>query len=128
MSAPKFTPGPWVLTQETRWPWSYSINSGDVQVLHYGLYTYASDDDQQRANARGGNTECHANVRLIAAAPELYEAAIGAGAALAAAISLLEGGGKKAAPSDRMFDQMLLDYNAALDRARAALAKARGEA
>jgi len=31
-------------------------------------------------------------------------------AALAAAISLLEGGGKKAAASDKMFEQMLLDY------------------
>jgi len=34
--------------------------------------------------------------------------------ALAAAISLLEKGGKKAAPSDKMFDQMLIDYRAAL--------------
>jgi hypothetical protein len=43
---------------------------------------------------------------------------------LAAAISLLERGGKaakKAAPSDRMFDQMLKDYRASLERARTAL-------
>lgn len=43
---------------------------------------------------------------------------------LAAAISLLERGGKaakKAAPSDKMFDQMLVDYNRALDAARVAL-------
>jgi hypothetical protein len=31
-------------------------------------------------------------------------------ASLAAAISLLEKGGKKAAPSDKMFEQMLTDY------------------
>lgn len=46
-------------------------------------------------------------------------------ARLAAAISLLERGGKaakKAAPSDKMFDQMLLDYKKALSDARAALA------
>ncbi len=43
---------------------------------------------------------------------------------LAAAISLLERGGKaakKAAPSDKMFDQMVKDYRMALDRARAIL-------
>ncbi|MCK9513569.1 MAG: hypothetical protein M0R28_20405 [Pigmentiphaga sp.] len=43
---------------------------------------------------------------------------------LAAAISLLERVGKtakKAAPSDKMFDQMLADYRASLERARALL-------
>lgn len=47
-------------------------------------------------------------------------------ASLAAAISLLEKGGKaakKAAPSDTMFDQMLADYRTALERARAGLAE-----
>lgn len=39
-------------------------------------------------------------------------------ASLAAAISLLERGGKKAAPSGKMFDQMLADYQGALDRFR----------
>lgn len=54
------------------------------------------------------------------------EAFIGATAALSAAISLLERTpkAKKAAPSDRMFDQMLCDYRKALDEARAALAPA----
>lgn len=42
-------------------------------------------------------------------------------ASLAAAISLLERGGKKAAASDRMFEQMLNDYRAALEAGRAAL-------
>lgn len=47
-------------------------------------------------------------------------------AALAAATSLLERTpkAKKAAPSDRMFEQMLLDYHKALDEARAALTAA----
>lgn len=47
-------------------------------------------------------------------------------AALAAAISLLERGGKaakKAAPSDKMFDQMLRDYKRALADWRKAQAK-----
>lgn len=45
-------------------------------------------------------------------------------ASLAAAISLLERGGKaakKAAPSDKMFDQMIVDYKRSLEHARAAL-------
>ena len=42
-------------------------------------------------------------------------------ASLAAAISLLERGGKKAAASDKMFAQMLTDYRKTLDAARAHL-------
>ena len=42
-------------------------------------------------------------------------------AALSAAISLLERGGRMAAPSDKMFRQMLKDYKASLERARVAL-------
>lgn len=45
-------------------------------------------------------------------------------ASLEAAISLLERGGKKAAPSNKMFDQMLADYKKDLDAARAMLAAA----
>lgn len=44
-------------------------------------------------------------------------------ASLAAAISLLERGGKKAAPSDLMFEQMLADYRNALEVGRAALSQ-----
>lgn len=57
----------------------------------------------------------------------LVEAQIGAAASLAAAISLLERGGKKAAPSDKMFAVMLDDYRKSLDGARAVLARAKGE-
>ena len=62
---------------------------------------------------------------LIEERDRLREVAVDIAASLAAAISLLERGGKaakKAAASDKMFDQMMLDYNASLDRARAALA------
>jgi hypothetical protein len=59
--------------------------------------------------------------RLKEREERLTEAAIKCAASLAAAISLLERGGKaakKAAPSDKMFDQMLVDYRRALDAAR----------
>jgi len=56
----------------------------------------------------------------------LVEAQIGAVASLAAAISLLERGGKKAAPSDKLFAVMLDDYRKSLDGARAVLARAKG--
>lgn len=42
-------------------------------------------------------------------------------ASLAAAISLLERGSKNAAPSDKMFDQMLMDYKKSLNHARSIL-------
>lgn len=40
---------------------------------------------------------------------------------LIAAISLLERGSKKIAPSDKMFDQMLKNYKTAIERNRATL-------
>lgn len=50
------------------------------------------------------------------------DVAMAALASLRAAISLLERGGKKAAPSDLMFAQMLLDYHKAADDSAAYLA------
>jgi hypothetical protein len=48
-------------------------------------------------------------------------------ASLVAAVSLLKAGGKEAAPSDKMFDQMILDYERAIERGRAALAQSDAE-
>lgn len=62
-------------------------------------------------------------VKAEARVAELEGVAVDVMASLAAAISLLERGGKKAAASDKMFAQMLVDYNASLDRARAALGR-----
>lgn len=58
---------------------------------------------------------------LEAEIAELRESNLDLAASLAAAISLLERTpkAKKAAPSDRMFDQMLVDYRASLERFRA---------
>ncbi len=41
---------------------------------------------------------------------------------LVAAVSLLKRSPKKAAPSDKMFDQMILDYERAIERGRKFLA------
>ena len=46
------------------------------------------------------------------------EVGVDVAASLSAALSLLEHGGKKAAGSDKMFAQMLVDYTASLDRFR----------
>jgi hypothetical protein len=71
-----------------------------------------------------------ANARAAAAEAKLAkagDAAVDAGASLAAAISLLERGGRKAAPSNKMFDQMLVDYRNSLERTRTTLAEIEGE-
>ena len=59
--------------------------------------------------------------RLRAENEKLREALIDTTASLVASVSLLERGGKKAAPSDKMFAQMLVDYKNSIDRARAAI-------
>ena len=59
--------------------------------------------------------------RLRAENARLREALIDTTASLVASVSLLERGGKKAAPSDKMFAQMLVDYKNSIDRARASL-------
>lgn len=51
------------------------------------------------------------------------DAFIGVLASLTAAISLLEAGGKRAAPSNKMFDVMIEDYKKALDIGRTACFK-----
>ena len=56
----------------------------------------------------------------------MTEVGIDCAASLAAAISLLERSPKNAAPSNKMFDQMLDDYRASLERFRRA-AQTRGE-
>lgn len=46
-------------------------------------------------------------------------------ASLVASVDLLERGGKKAAPSDKMFAQMLVDYKNSIERGRAVAAAIR---
>jgi hypothetical protein len=82
--------------------------------------------ERDEAWKRAGHAEeqwGRCGVKLVKA----VEAAVDAGASLAAAISLLERGGRKAAPSNKMFDQMLVDYRNSLERTRATLAEIEGE-
>ena len=65
--------------------------------------------------------EGHKRGKLETELNNLRKITIDCAAHLTAAISLLEKGGKKAAPSDKMFKQMLADYNASLERTRVAL-------
>ena len=55
----------------------------------------------------------------------LREALIDILASLVASVDLLERGGKKAAPSDKMFAQMLVDYKNSIERGRAVAAAIR---
>jgi hypothetical protein len=94
----------------------------EVERLNKAL-TY----EQHRAGRQGTHWPgCHTG------GPEHYEClkadtarrrevGIGVAASLAAAISLLERGGKRVAPSDKMFAVMLDDYRAALTAYRAAM-------
>ncbi len=58
---------------------------------------------------------------MKADAEALRESLLHTAASLAAAISMLERGSKKVAPSDKMFDMMLADYRKALASARTTL-------
>ena len=67
-------------------------------------------------------------LELKAQRDALLEVLKGTTAHLVAAVSLLERGSKKAAASDRMFDQMLIDYTNSFERARAAIKAVEEEA
>ncbi len=66
----------------------------------------------------------HSNACLEAAdeIEKLRAALIDTLASLVASVDLLERGGKKAAPSNKMFEQMLVDYKNSIERGRAAAA------
>ena len=81
----------------------------------------------RNTQAKNDSLDVAALVLREAGAAEMAEAAIDVMASLAAAISLLERGSKKAAPSDKMFDQMIIDYRNSLERARAALSRYRSK-
>ena len=82
---------------------------------------WANESDIWLSNARAALAALAAieaaGVRLVPV--EVEKVAIDVGASLAAAISLLERGGERAAPSRKMFNVMLTDYKKSLARARA---------
>ena len=85
------------------------------------LYKYL--DEYPNTDVSSGDLHHYLSF-LLAEVERLREVTMSAGAALAAAIELLERGGKaakKTAPSDLMFDQMLKDYRAIVEKTRKAL-------
>ena len=115
MSETKWTPGPWVWRSISMNDGNYGVSAVSVPIVIASVHNAASFGDMiAGALKRGGgelrqddNATQRANARLIAAAPELYEAL------------------------DQILDDMGNDglscCQAAKDQARAALAKARGE-
>ena len=83
---------------------------------HYAVMEDPHPHAQSAWNARASTQPAPAFPR------EDWGTLVHAVSSLRAAISLLEGGGKKAAPSDKMFAQMLRDYHKAADAAAKALA------
>ena len=85
------------------------------------LYKYL--DEYPNTDVSSGDLHHYLSF-LLAEVERLREVTMSAGAALAAAIELLERGGKaakKTAPSDLMFDQMLKDYRTVVKKTRKAL-------
>jgi hypothetical protein len=78
-------------------------------------------DDLIKALQKEACEDAEIITRLRAENEKLREVLLDTTASLVASVSLLERGGKKAAPSDNMFSQMLVDYKNSIDRARAAL-------
>ena len=111
----KHTPGPWLLE-----------NRGYKFIVSKPGDGYITRDVCRMDGSTMAAFEQEANAQLIAAAPDLLEALKTVTSHLVAAHSLLERGGKKAAASDRMFAQMMKDYEKAFEAGRAAIAKAGG--
>lgn len=83
-----------------------------------------ADLDDKEAECRYLRGELNVTKAKLAKA---VEAMLDSGASLAAAISLLENNGKKAAPSNKMFEMMLVDYRNSLERTRTIYAELKGQ-
>ena len=104
--------------------WDYNANDGVCGVHTHKKYASGYEPDFPPIRyVRADRIE-----ELEADLAKAMAAAIDAGASLAAAISLLDRGGKNAAPSNKMFAQMLADYSNALDRTRTTLEELKGKA
>lgn len=112
-------------------PWSRWVDelptASDLAGEQYGIGSAVPTHWADIASpALADEHQAEADALVAAAKGALMQTA----ASLAAAISLLERGGKaakKAAPSNTMFDIMLNDYRASLENARATLAKIGGQ-
>ena len=110
----KFTPGPWEFDVEIHW-----VNQPGEQEVHGAWDVYPVDDcDHIIATVNHvypDRNTCRYNARLIAAAPEMYEA-------LKALVAVDDG--IDAGDSFETAAQTVNDLDAAMNKARAALAKA----
>lgn len=134
----KHTPGPWDVTAVSRETGNVSVGQRDLRIVIAEVTNAASFGDMlSGAMRRGGGGfeqgDCHAqfaNARLIAAAPDLLEALRQVLASLVATTSLIiraedmKVKPSKAVASDKMFLQMLKDYDAATMAGRSAIEKA----
>ena len=68
----KFTPGPWVIKHPDYSPWEViaNVDGPDDGIFHYDSICDCDQDSKSRLDSE----ETKANARLIAAAPEMYEA------------------------------------------------------
>ncbi len=121
MTAPKWTPGPWRQGEDNdRYLWSLHIFAADPTDDEETIkiaWASCQDDGAQSEKGMPRMRPALANARLIAAAPELYDALA----------TMVEWFGK---PHPEEYVDGGASYRgamAAADTARAALAKARGE-
>lgn len=87
----------------------------EIEKLTIALKQAVWSDSEECKVVSEQNADLHARIA------ELETALVDVTARLVAAVSLLERGGKKAAPSNKMFDQMIVDYKNCIERSRAAL-------
>ena len=85
-----------------------------------GRIWYTEELDNEEAAITAWNTRAPSDAALVEALEDVT-------AHLAAAISLLSRSPKTGAASNKMFDQMLVDYDNSAARGRAALAAAKGQ-
>lgn len=126
------------MTEHTKEPWQTwgSVHSGNVYVVPKpysgagNIALFCKPEDAARATAC--LNACHGiptEALEAGIVGDMVEALRDTTASLTAAVSLLGRGPKTArlaAPSDKMFDLMLHDYEASLDRARSILSKLGG--
>lgn len=110
----KHTPLPWKAENgESRGAWIMGADEG------WAALVCGDNDSTAIANKDFIVRACNSHYALL-------ESAKSTTAALVAAVSLLKRGSKKAAPSDKMFDTMIADYENAIEAARAAISQAEG--
>ena len=123
MSQVSFTPGPWQVKHPEHHPWEViaNIDGPDDGRFHYDSICDCDQDSKSKLDSE----ETKANARLIAAAPEMYEALEATAEALAVSLGRLGVCGEGDA-KDHRADAESFGGSRALGLARTALAKADG--